>query len=551
MTLGGYDASRLIPNDVPFTFAPTQNRQLIASLQSIQYSDSKTQTSLLSSGIMVLLDTTVPYIWLPQNACQAFEKAFGISWDPISNLYLVNNTHHQQLLKTNASVSFELSNSLSGPAVNITLPYASFDLEAVPPLVSNSSRYFPLQRANDESSFTLGRAFFQEAFLFVDFDNSNFTISQATFDPKTPSHIVAVQSSNSTSTAPSNPISTGVTKTTGNSSSGISAGAIAGIVVVVVLLAIGALVGFWFYRRRKNKNQQRIDSPAEGPLPEKPIVVDDSKDDEPMEGPSSDSKEATGMGVSTAEVPQSPPPSEIGGDEFYPPGSPRKPLELPGHIPGRSELSTPEQAPELGGVHDVRSLRSELSTPEPKYNNTELPSGEGRHEMPSPNPSDTDAIISSSDSEGGSPLPMQRPLSGRMDSGISEFGPDGLGLASINHQVEDPPVSPRVTRKDSSESGVSSGLVSPVSPPLSPTRKPIPQQVAAMRPKYQHRLNSNDSESISTRMGMKSAESRTAHAKEQSSTVTDPKTATETEMSDGPEETEVLSEKAEGKKPAH
>ena len=133
------------------------------AIPSITYSTSKVQTPLLSQGIMALVDSTVPYLWLPQEACQLFETAFGISWDSLNNLYLVNDTLHDTLVQENPSVIFNLANSLDGPSVNITLPYASFDLEANYPLVKKRSRYFPLQRASDENSYTLGRTFFQES----------------------------------------------------------------------------------------------------------------------------------------------------------------------------------------------------------------------------------------------------------------------------------------------------------------------------------------------------------------------------------------------------
>lgn len=164
LTLGGYDASRFTSNDVSFTFAPTKTRQLLVGLQSITYSDSKTETSLLSDGVLALVDSTVPYLWLPESACTAFEKTFGITWDPVRALYLVNETQHDTLVEQNPSVVFQLGNRESGgSAVNITLPYASFDLIASSPLVKKQSRYFPLQRAADDTSYTLGRTFFQES----------------------------------------------------------------------------------------------------------------------------------------------------------------------------------------------------------------------------------------------------------------------------------------------------------------------------------------------------------------------------------------------------
>ena len=164
LTLGGYDASRFTPNDVSFTFAPVVTRQLVVGLGSITYSNSTIQTPLLSQGINALVDSTVPYLWLPESTCEAFQQAFGLVWDPIHNLYTVNDSSHEANIKQNASIVFQLSNSLTGagPSINITLPYASFDLNATAPLVSSQTRYFPLQRG-DDTQYTLGRTFLQES----------------------------------------------------------------------------------------------------------------------------------------------------------------------------------------------------------------------------------------------------------------------------------------------------------------------------------------------------------------------------------------------------
>ena len=134
-------------------------------LKSITYSDAKNKNApLLSQGIFALVDSTTPQIWLPLAACQSFEKAFGIIYDPIPDLYLVNRTVHDALLQQNANVTFELSNNLSGgSSVQITLPYASFDLEIGPPFAKNTSKYFPLRRAADDTQYTLGRTFIQES----------------------------------------------------------------------------------------------------------------------------------------------------------------------------------------------------------------------------------------------------------------------------------------------------------------------------------------------------------------------------------------------------
>lgn len=171
MILGGYDAVRFTPNDVDFKFSINNPfRQKVIGLQYIWYTNTNSDKILLplpKGPIWTLVDSTVPHIWLPPETCKEFEKAFGLTYNPIANLYLINDTIHDTLLKQNSSIIFQISNNAdSGPAVNITLPYASFDLEvkAGYPGVSKNSRYFPLRQASQGAEqYTLGRTFLQES----------------------------------------------------------------------------------------------------------------------------------------------------------------------------------------------------------------------------------------------------------------------------------------------------------------------------------------------------------------------------------------------------
>lgn len=168
LTLGGYDASRLTPNDVSFSFSSQLQRQLTVAIQGISVTNSMAESQLLTQGISALVDSTVSHLWLPLSVCQGFEDAFGIVFDPITALYLINDTQHDALLKQNAQITLSLATSLNGGSViNITLPYASFDLEADPPLVKSRRRYFPIRRAKDETQYTLGRVLLQEACVIL------------------------------------------------------------------------------------------------------------------------------------------------------------------------------------------------------------------------------------------------------------------------------------------------------------------------------------------------------------------------------------------------
>ena len=150
-----------------FSMPPDLSRDLVVSVASISFSDYAGKTRKLSSDpYLAFIDTTVPDIWLPEKVCSNFEDAFGLIYNSSIERYLVNDTLHHNLQMQNASVSFLLSDSPRGSAtVNITLPYASFDLSLGPPISDIKQNYFPLRRAANDTQYTLGRTFLQESYV--------------------------------------------------------------------------------------------------------------------------------------------------------------------------------------------------------------------------------------------------------------------------------------------------------------------------------------------------------------------------------------------------
>ena len=181
LTLGGYDTTRFVPNNVTFAFGPDTSRDLIVPIQSIT-SDIGI-SPLLTSVIYVYIDSLVPHIWLPLEVCRAFEQAFDLTYNETAELYFVNDTLHDRLLSKNPNVTFKLG--LPGPTktneIDIVMHYGSFDLMADYPVANNATRYFPLKQAQNDSQYTLGRAFLQDAYVIADYDRSNFSVSQAVF----------------------------------------------------------------------------------------------------------------------------------------------------------------------------------------------------------------------------------------------------------------------------------------------------------------------------------------------------------------------------------
>ncbi|MCJ1450733.1 hypothetical protein MMC28_001067 [Mycoblastus sanguinarius] len=254
LTLGGYDSSLFAPNPLSFGLAPDSTRNLMVGIQSISSVDQNGTTSnLLPNGIMALVDSTVPQIWLPLEACQAFQKAFRLRFDEQSELYLVDDALHTELQNQNATITFTLGSAASGgQTTNITLPYNSFDLLVTPPTssVSNSTRYFPLRIAANDTQYTLGRTFLQEAYLTVDWERQNFSISQCVFSENAQQHLVAISSTSALLNSSSNSTSSG-----NSSSSGKTVGIAVGV-TVGVLVILGA-VGTYFFLKRRHRPSEK------------------------------------------------------------------------------------------------------------------------------------------------------------------------------------------------------------------------------------------------------------------------------------------------------
>lgn len=167
LILGGSDTSRFEPNDITFPFNNTNAGNFIVNIGSILLTNSSGPLNVSTPGesLPVRVDSTTPYIFLPQTVCTSFEDTFKLVWDDDVQAYLVNDTLHDSLQSSDISVIFNLGNlsTTPGQGFNITLPYSAFDLTAGPPLLNKAGRYFPLMRATDESQYVLGRTFLQEA----------------------------------------------------------------------------------------------------------------------------------------------------------------------------------------------------------------------------------------------------------------------------------------------------------------------------------------------------------------------------------------------------
>ncbi|GFP54469.1 candidapepsin-2 [Trichoderma asperellum] len=247
LILGGYDTSAYQDTNQTYKFFSDQSRDLSIGIKSISTNASADNTVLQSDLISMFIDSSVAEIYLPLDACKAFEKAFGLTYNTTLEMYLVSDSLHKKLTSENPTVTFEVTTPITGgSSFNISFPYASFDLEANPPLVKTASRYFPLKRAANDTQYVLGRTFLQEAYLIVDYERGNFSVHPRVWDANAKSDIVTIYPLNFQVLEPNQGSS--------HSSSNLGGGAIAGIVIgvcVFIAAAAAAVLRFLVLPRRK------------------------------------------------------------------------------------------------------------------------------------------------------------------------------------------------------------------------------------------------------------------------------------------------------------
>jgi hypothetical protein len=261
LTLGGYDQSRLIPHNTTFGLNPIQQPEAFlnsitvsASGKESNWSSNSLQMLAPADGIYTIIDSSTPFLWLPKSVCDQFAKALGLTYNDTLELYTFdgNSSRHDDLRTWNLTFTFSLSDTSNPSAiVNITLPYAAFDLQLTYPYIPNTTysdpdatkNYFPLRRATNENQYTLGRSFLQEAYIITDYERNNFSIHQAihTTNPIGNTSII-----NIVPLSESNLAGTPASNREGLSTTAIISIAVSGGVFVILL----SLALFFFCRRR-------------------------------------------------------------------------------------------------------------------------------------------------------------------------------------------------------------------------------------------------------------------------------------------------------------
>src|SRR5262249_13307461 len=150
-----------------------------------------------------------------------------------AQLYLVNDSLHQALLAKNPSVIITIGPSTSGRNVPIEMPYWSFMLNASYLHGNDNLRYFPLKRADNNTQYTLGRVFLQNAYVIANYEFFNFSVHQAKYpDTSVTQQITTLCPREGCDGSHSHP--------------GLNTGAIVGIVIAAVAVVAIISLGIWW-----------------------------------------------------------------------------------------------------------------------------------------------------------------------------------------------------------------------------------------------------------------------------------------------------------------
>ncbi|PHH89428.1 hypothetical protein CDD83_6081 [Cordyceps sp. RAO-2017] len=270
-TLGGYDSARLVQHDTAFTL--TQGESIPRTLvRGIQLASNKTHgrlgvgrsTEVLSdwnTSFTAMIDSSTPYLWLPEPICNRFAEVLNLTYNNTLELYTLPNDLYRQYSANNSLIftfsltSFDNHDNFGSPLevpglVNITVPLQAFVSLLQYPFGRGIIKYgdpavpyFTLKKSQNDT-FIIGRTFLQESYLITKFDEALYSIHQALFpaNPLTDAQLIPIrQPSNSPYPPPPSP----------KSSDDLTTAQMAGIAVGAVLLCVVVLAAFYYYRRRR------------------------------------------------------------------------------------------------------------------------------------------------------------------------------------------------------------------------------------------------------------------------------------------------------------
>lgn len=279
LVLGGFDPLRFQSHNTVFNLHPdtripqvrlrgiSVNLQQNTTAPSNWAGQSQKPLVAMEDSLIATIDSSLPYMVLPESICDRFADALGLTYNSTFDLYLPADNRQvssvnpplrmDQLNFTFSLSSWDNNDNFGKPleipgVVNITISGESFMHSLTYPF-KNSFRidaagvpYFPLRRAKNVNEIVIGRAFLQEAYIITKYEERTFSLYQAQFPRNAASNYsVEIISRPANSDYPAY-IST-------QTGPGLTAGQTAGVAVGVVGATAILFLGLWLWRRRSNK----------------------------------------------------------------------------------------------------------------------------------------------------------------------------------------------------------------------------------------------------------------------------------------------------------
>lgn len=283
LVLGGYDRSRCITSPIisgsnTFTLTDISLEVTAGGSAFVDTPEYPTSGLLMNndnqsvSSMTVFPNPAVPYLYLPADTCNAIAKFLPVSFDGDLELYLwnVSDPAFRKIVSSPSALKFSFD-SASGTS-DIFVPFALLNLTLDYPLASTPTQYFPCSpyTPSTDSTYHLGRAFLQAAFLGQNGNTQRVFLAQAPGPGTQAEDIIRLASTDTELTAMVNPqlwndtwssvlealpadVPTNSTTTFAiDESEGLGGGAIAGIVIGVIAgVAIAGVIAFFVIRRRR------------------------------------------------------------------------------------------------------------------------------------------------------------------------------------------------------------------------------------------------------------------------------------------------------------
>lgn len=278
LTLGGYDSARFVPHEIDFVLTASDKSprpnvrgiQVNAKTKQAGWNGSSKILSTYNESFLALIDSTTPFLWLPEVVCDAFATAFNLTYNETFQVYTLTDDQYGRFRD---SEDYSFTFSLSSPenrdnfgqpldvpgVVNITVPMRSFIGTLQGPYKGKiaygdpSVAYFMLRKQSNDKTPIIGRGFLQESYLITKYDQGSFRIHQAAFpkDPKADAKLLPVNRT-ANSLYPGPPTNQPGTHT------GLSVSQMVGLIAgLLVLCTVGIFITCCIWRRNVRKNKRR------------------------------------------------------------------------------------------------------------------------------------------------------------------------------------------------------------------------------------------------------------------------------------------------------